>query len=146
MHSIRLTALSLLAVAVYPFLTADVPAGQSFILSFADDKKDELQRTVDYLTVTNKFAEVSADQTGLSEAPPDAPQTPPNASGQPPAPTPPAKPAARGKLTECRVLQACEYGAVNTIASLTAAELKAGKDQGLVCDDKASVDYAKSLA
>ncbi len=145
--SIRLIALVALAAAQFPFLQADVAVGDAFVLSMGEDKADEQARTVEYLTVTNKFASISEDQTGF-DATDNAPKPSDLLGAAAQATQPPPVPLAKRNTSEkidCRVLQACEYGAVNDVVQLTKSELKDAKAQGLVDDDKASVAYAQSL-
>lgn len=142
-RQIRLVAIAALAAVQYGFLTEDVAAGQPFVLSFQSDKADELQRTVEYLTVTNQLAKVAEDQSGLNGEPDASNTPPPDPGAKPSAPPPENKKGA--KLAECRVLQSCEHGEVNAVVQLPAAALKEAKALGLVCDDKTSVDYAKAL-
>lgn len=148
MSGIKLIALVALAMAQYPFLQADVAEGETFVLDLGEGKADDQARTVEYLTVTNQFARVAEDQSGLNEPakssnPPQAQQPP--AGGADPKGKADPKEKAESKV-DCRVLQSCEYGGVNTIAQLTKAEVKSAKVLGLVCDDKASVAYARNLA
>lgn len=153
MSGIKLIALVAMAMAQYPFLQADVAEGEAFVLDLGESKADEQARTVEYLTVTNAFARVAEDQSGLTEpakptATPQAQQPPtggadPKVKADPKDKTEP-KGEAEAKV-DCRVLQACEYGSVNTIAQLSKAKVNNAKALGLVCDDKASVAYARSL-
>lgn len=143
----RLTALVAMATSQFPFLKSDVKPNETVVLELGEGQEEEHQRTLEYLTVTNQFAKVADDQSGLQDAPQEAPlELPPVDTGTPlEQPPVDADPLPKGKLIECRILQNCEFGNINSIVQLTTAKLKAAKALGLVCNDPASVDYARSL-
>ncbi len=143
----RLTALVAMATSQFPFLKSDVKPNETVVLELGEGQEEEHQRTLEYLTVTNQFAKVADDQSGLQETPLETSQQqpPPDTGTSPELPPVDADPLPKGKLIECRVLQNCEFGNINTIVQLTNAKLKAAKALGLVCNDPASVEYARSL-
>jgi hypothetical protein len=143
----RLIALINMAIAQFPFLQSDVKPNDTFVLQLGEGQEEEHQRTLEYLTVTNQFAKVADDQSGLQEISQETSQQHPLPDTGTPPEVPPveADPLPKGKLIECRILQDCEHGSINTIVQLTNAKLKAAKALGLVCNDPASVDYARSL-
>jgi hypothetical protein len=62
-------------------------------------------------------------------------------------PIEPAKPPAeKAKKLKVRILQDCQYGAINQVISCAEAEAKSIEEQGLGDSNEAAVKYAEKLA
>lgn len=60
--------------------------------------------------------------------------------------SPAAKPASGKTAVKARVLTPCQFGAVNSVVTLSATQAKAAERDGLVDTAPAAVAYAESLA
>jgi hypothetical protein len=119
----KLIALVALAVAVFPFLQADVAEGAEF--------------EVDATDAENLLTDGKAK---LANATPAAPPAPANAT-----PAAPPAPAKAVKKVKARVLALCAHGVANDLVELDSDEAKAAEAEGLIDTNKAAVQYAASL-